>query len=313
MDINYFLPSNLLTNSALIKFILLCLVFVLVLLVAVIIFNLSNDHSIQARKKVVQLNNKNQKSILFNIAIKFGDRLFLRNPDEDSLAVDAKRLLHAGYVNKNSLQIFYGIKILLILMLMVLVFLDSPLFVIVEQNIVVLMVGALSIGYILPSFYLDNKITARQKIISKSLPDIIDQLVVCSEAGLGFETGLQRIVIDAEINNEVMAYELGMVIAELRSGVDIEKAFLHLLDRTGVDDIKGFTNAITQSIRFGTSIADTLRAYSEDIRDKHLQAAEEQAAKLAVKMMMPLAFCFFPGIFIVILGPAIISIMKSMS
>ena len=310
MDLS-FLPLLNLANLNL-KWLVLVLIFTVVLLLVIYILNLTNNDSRAIKNKVYQLNKKNKKNFLVKISTDLGNSLFLRNPDQENLSVDLKRLLNAGYNSKISLPIFYGFKIVLIFLFVFIVLLASSVLSVVKDNLLMFMVVALSLGYIFPSFYLDSKIAKRQKAIRMGFPDIIDQLVVCSEAGLSFEAGLQRIVVDAEVNNEIMAYELGIVIAELRTGLDIEKAFKHLLDRTGVEDIKGFSSAVTQSIRFGTSISETLRLYSEDMRDKHLQWAEEQAAKLAVKMMLPLALCFFPGIFIVILGPAVISIMQNM-
>jgi len=166
-------------------------------------------------------------------------------------------------------------------------------------------------GFIGPSFILDKKVDERKRVIRNSFPDAVDQLIVCTEAGLGLDAGLQRVARDTALSNETMGYELGLVNAELRGGVDREKALKHLVTRTGVEEIRGLVSALSQSMRFGTSIGDTLRVYAEDLRDKRMQNAEEEAAKLAVKMLFPLAFCFFPGIFIVILGPAVISIQKA--
>ena len=110
-----------------------------------------------------------------------------------------------------------------------------------------------------------------------------------------------------------MGYELGLVNAELRAGVAREQALKNLVSRTGVEEIRNFASALSQSIRFGTSIGSTLRNFADELRDKRMQGAEEEAAKLAVKMLFPLAFCFFPGIFIVLLGPAVISIYAAFS
>ncbi len=141
---------------------------------------------------------------------------------------------------------------------------------------------------------------------------MVDQLIVCTEAGLGLDAGLQRVAKDTFLSNAIMGYELDQVNAELRAGVAREQALKNLVTRTGVEEIRGLVSALSQSMRFGTSIGNTLRVFAEDLRDKRMQRAEEEAAKLAVKMLIPLAFCFFPGIFIVILGPAVISIYTSL-
>ena len=232
--------------------------------------------------------------------------------EEDQLSYDRERLLHAGFHEKNSLAHYYGIKIVLTIGLPIIAFLICSLFPAVTSKTLLMIVGAaLMAGFIGPSFILDKKVDTRKRVIRNSFPDAVDQLIVCTEAGLGLDAGLQRVARDTALSNETMGYELGLVNAELRGGVDREKALKHLVTRTGVEEIRGLVSALSQSMRFGTSIGDTLRVYAEDLRDKRMQNAEEEAAKLAVKMLFPLAFCFFPGIFIVILGPAVISIQKA--
>lgn len=230
--------------------------------------------------------------------------------EEEKLSYDRERLLHAGYHDKNSLAHFYGIKIILTLGLPIIAFLICLLFFpsLAPKMLLFVIAAALMIGFIGPSFVLDKQVEKRKRIIRNSFPDAVDQLIVCTEAGLGLDAGLQRVARDTALSNDIMGYELGLVNAELRAGVDREKALKHLVTRTGVEEIRGLVSALSQSMRFGTSIGATLRIFAEDLRDKRMQSAEEQAAKLAVKMLFPLAFCFFPGIFIVILGPAVISI-----
>jgi tight adherence protein C len=163
----------------------------------------------------------------------------------------------------------------------------------------------------LPSILLDKAVNKRQSAVRNHFPDIIDQLIVCTEAGLGIEAGLQRVAKNIDISSSIMSYELNLIIAELRAGISRQEAFNNLVIRTGVEEIKGFVAALAQSVRFGTNIAATMRVYADDLRDKRMQRAEEAAAKIGVKMMFPLVFCFFPGIFVVILAPAVIIIMKN--
>jgi tight adherence protein C len=234
--------------------------------------------------------------------------------DEGELSYDRKRLLYAGYHDKESLARYYGIKIVLTLGLPALAFLVCTLIPGVTSKVLLMAVGAaMMAGFIGPSFILDKQVESRQRTIRNSFPDSIDQLIVCTEAGLGLDSGLQRVARDTALSNEIMGYELSLVNAELRGGVPRERALKNLVARTGVEEIRGLVSAISQSMRFGTSIGDTLRVFAEDLRDKRMQSAEEEAAKLAVKMLFPLAFCFFPGIFIVILGPAVISIYAAFS
>jgi len=222
------------------------------------------------------------------------------------------RLLYAGFHNKNALSVFTGIRIALVVALPLISFVvTSYIFHFEQKTILLTLLVAVILGYILPSIYLDKAVAKRQKEVRNNFPDIIDQLIVCTEAGLGIEAGLQRVAKNAAISSSTMSYELNLVNAELRAGIPRQEAFNNLVLRTGVEEIKGFVSALAQSVRFGTNIADTMRVYSDDLRDRRMQKAEETAAKIGIKMMFPLVFCFFPGIFVVILGPAVIIIMKN--
>ena len=222
------------------------------------------------------------------------------------------RLLYAGFHNKNALSVFTGIRIALIVALPLISFVvTSYIFHFEQKSVLLTLLVAVILGYILPSIYLDKAVAKRQKEVRNNFPDIIDQLIVCTEAGLGIEAGLQRVAKNAEISSSTMSYELNLVNAELRAGISRQEAFNNLVLRTGVEEIKGFVSALAQSVRFGTNIADTMRVYADDLRDRRMQKAEEAAAKIGIKMMFPLVFCFFPGIFVVILGPAVIIIMKN--
>jgi tight adherence protein C len=259
---------------------------------------------------------KEENSPFFrNATTHLGGYFVIRDRAGDKINYDRQRLIYAGYQQKNSLAQYYGIKILLTLFLPLLAFiLCSNLFPKLSADMLLLSVLAgLLFGFIAPSFVLDKKVEKRQRTIRNSFPDAVDQLIVCTEAGLGLDAGLQRVAKDAGLSNEVLGYELGLVNAELRAGVSREQALKNLVNRTGVEEIRGLVAALTQSMRFGTSIGHTLRVYAEELRDKRMQKAEEEAAKLAVKMLFPLAFCFFPGIFIVILGPAIINIYTALN
>jgi tight adherence protein C len=284
--------------------------FALVVALYFLIFGIYNP--VRTRLYEVIGSNK-QENFFRNATEHLGHYFVIRERAGEKLSYDRERLLQAGYHDKNSLSRYYGIKILLMLGLPVLIFFGCRIFLpaISSNNLFILIIAGIMAGLIGPSFYLDNKVETRQRIIRNSFPDIVDQLVVCTEAGLGLDAGLQRVSKDAALSNEIMAYEMSLVNAELRAGVSREQALKNLVTRTGVEEIRGLASALSQSMRFGTSIGNTLRVFAEDLRDKRMQRAEEEAAKLAVKMLFPLAFCFFPGIFIVILGPASISIYEA--
>ena len=170
---------------------------------------------------------------------------------------------------------------------------------------------ALALGFLGPSFILDKLIANRQKTIRRAFPDALDLLVVCSEAGLSLDSAIQKVAAEISISQPVLADELDIVIAETRAGIERHKALQRLVERTGVEDIKGLVSTLAQSMRFGTSIVETLKVYSEDLRDKRTQAAEAVAAKIGTKLIFPLAVCLLPAFLLVVMAPAII-IFKQM-
>lgn len=287
-----------------------CSVFAIVVALYFLIFGIYNP----VRKRLHSISGNQPESRFFRGATaELGNYFVIRGRVGETLNYDRERLIQAGYHSKNSLSHYFGIKILLTIGLPLLAFVICSAFFpkLSSTSLLMFIASGCLLGFIGPSFYLDGKVTERKRIIKNSFPDVIDQLIVCTEAGLGLDAGLQRVAKDTMLSNEIMGYELGLVNAELRAGVSREQALKNLVNRTGVEEIRGLTSALGQSMRFGTSIGNTLRIFAEDLRDKRMQNAEEEAAKLAVKMLFPLAFCFFPGIFIVILGPAVISIYAS--
>jgi tight adherence protein C len=174
------------------------------------------------------------------------------------------------------------------------------------QTMVLSLLVAVALGYLGPSFTLDKFIANRQKIIRRAFPDALDLLVICSEAGLSLDAAIQKVAAEISISQPELADELDIVIAETRAGIDRHKALQRLVERTGVEDIKGLVTALSQSMRFGTSIVETLNIYSEDLRDKRTQVAEEVAAKIGTKLIFPLTVCLLPAFLIVIMAPAFI-------
>ena len=216
----------------------------------------------------------------------------------------SQRLDYAGFHSSNSLLYYYALRMTLMLFLPVLIIVLSKIFVFTySENTLELIIAGLAFGYLLPSFVLDRLIIKRQKILERSFPDALDMIVICSEAGLSLDAALQKVASVLTISHPELAAELATVVAEMSAGIDRHKALKHLIDRTGIDVIRGFISVLSQSIKFGTSIADTLRIFSDDFRDKRTQAAEAMAAKIGTKLMFPLAVCLLPALMIVILSP----------
>lgn len=229
--------------------------------------------------------------------------LFIPN-DLSLLKRTSQRLDYAGFHSSNSLVFYYALRMALMIFIPLSTIIISKIFVFTySENTIELIMASLALGYLLPSFVLDRLIIKRQKILERSFPDALDMIVICSEAGLSFDAALHKVASVLTISHPELAAELGTVVAEMSAGIDRHKALKHLIDRTGIDIIRGFISVLSQSIKFGTSVADTLRIFSDDFRDKRTQAAEAMAAKIGTKLMFPLAVCLLPALMIVILSP----------
>jgi len=222
------------------------------------------------------------------------------------------RLIQAGYRKANALQQFYAIKALLAIVLPSVVFIAVRWAPQLSGSTVFLLVTASAfVGVRLPDFVLVNLRQRRVKRLRNGFPDALDLLVVCVESGLGLVPAIERVAREIAISHEELGQELALVNAEIRAGMERPAALRNLARRSGVEDITGLVGLLVQTIRFGTSVADALRVYSEEFRDKRMQRAEEQAAKIGTKMIFPLVMCFFPSFFIVAVGPAAMRIIAA--
>lgn len=223
-----------------------------------------------------------------------------------------KRLTAAGYLHDSSLSVYYLWKFVLALGFGIVVLFVTTYFpLLTTLQIVMIVAVAAFVGSILPSYVLDRRVEARKKRIINAFPDMLDMLVACSEAGLGLNAALQRVAKEIKTSFPDLGDEVELVNAEILAGVERTKALKNLAIRTDIPDIQGFVSMLAQSVRFGTGIAETLRIYAEEFRDKRMQRAEEMAAKIGTKLLFPLIFCFFPSFFLVAIGPAVLSLMKS--
>jgi tight adherence protein C len=224
-----------------------------------------------------------------------------------------KRFTRAGIYNDRAASIFFGIKLGMLLGL--------PIFVLFlwsgntkHQGLLIVGVCLLFLlGYILPDLILDNLVKSRQTKIKSALPDALDLLVVCVEAGQGLNAAIKRVSDDMMGSSPIIAKELLMVNLEIMAGLEREQALRNLGERTGVDDIISLCNILIQSDRFGTSIGQALRTQSEFMRTSRRKKLEELAAKTPVKLVFPLLLFIFPAIIVVVLGPAFIRISEFFS
>ncbi len=221
-------------------------------------------------------------------------------------------LVQAGFRSPQSLRNFYGLKVILALTLPVIVLIGVRWFPGLSINgITFAVVLAAFIGVRAPNQVLESLRQRRIKRLRNGLPDALDLLVVCVESGLGLAPAIERVARELEFSHPDLAQELALVNIEMRAGVERPVALRNLAARSGVDDINGLVGLLVQTIRFGTSVAEALRVYSEEFRDKRMQKAEEQAAKIGTKMIFPLVLCLFPSFFIVAVGPAILRIIAA--
>jgi len=211
------------------------------------------------------------------------------------------RLVQAGYRRDEALTIFFGIRVAFALLL----FGAFSSGVFARPNML-LALGALGLGYILPGMVLARLSKRRAHRIRLSLADALDLLVVSVEAGLGLDQALTRVGQELAFAYPELSDELRLINLELRAGKPRAEALRNLADRTGVDDLSSLVTMLIQTDKFGTSVAQSLRVYSETLRTKRRQRAEEAAAKTGVKMVFPLVVCIFPAIWVVTIGPAAI-------
>lgn len=229
-------------------------------------------------------------------------------------SVTQERLTHAGFREPNAMQLFYAAKAVLIIGLPLLVFFGAQFFPdLTNRQVMFSVIAAAAIGMLAPSMVVDRYYNKRQKLLRDGFPDALDLLVVCVEAGLGLSQALQRVADELAVSHLELSQELSIVNAEVRAGVDRVEALKNLSARTGLDDIKGLVSLLVQTLRFGTGVADSLRVYSEEFRDKRTQRAEEIAAKIGTKLIFPLVFFMFPGFFVVAVGPAAIRFIDAFS
>ena len=221
-------------------------------------------------------------------------------------SVVQKRLIRAGFRKDSAVNMFYGAKVAVPLSLVLLATVSgsyswSPFFVYVV---------AAGLGFLLPDVWLGHRISKRQLEIRLGLPEALDLMVICSEAGLSLDQALLKVSQELRLSQPKLADEFGLLMLEQKAGRPREEALKGLADRTAIDSVRAFVNALVQADTFGTSISKTLRVYSDTMRTQRTQKAEERAAKTTVKLVFPLVLFIFPSLFVVALGPAMIAVYE---
>jgi tight adherence protein C len=228
-----------------------------------------------------------------------------RSPQD--LSAEEQRLVQAGIRRKDAVYLLYGVRVILIGLLLLIFASTKGLY----QNPLLYILISILLGALIPDLWLRRQVSQRKWRIQMGLPDFMDLSVVCVEAGLGLDQTIQRVGKEIKTSYPDLSGELRLYGLEVTAGRSRSEALRNLAGRTGVDDLRGLTAVLIQSDRFGTSIADSLRIFAEDLRVKRRQRAEEMAAKMGVKMVPPLVLFIFPAVFAVILGPAIVLIVRN--
>ena len=238
-----------------------------------------------------------------------GEKVEVGHRDTSALRM---RLIQAGYPNASAVPLYLGARIGLPMAMGGTLMLTLPALGQPWVTAVLMSVWAALMGYVAPTFIVRSRIAKRQKQMQKALPDALDLLVVCVEAGLGLNQAMVRVAEEIARVSPVLSEQVGLVNLEIRAGTPRDVAFRNLGDRTGVQDIKSLMAMLIQTDRFGTSIAQALRTHADTMRTKRRQRAEEAAAKTTIKLVFPLVLFIFPALFVIILGPALIQIFEAL-
>ena len=231
--------------------------------------------------------------------------------DKEEISKTRGALIQAGFRHPKGPSIYFGIRALTSFAILIPYLLVVTMKGRVETLHLLVSVLLVGLGFYLPQYALKVITRRRQDRIDKALPDILDLLIVCMEAGMSLQATLNRVAEEVRPISKDLYNEMQLTNAELRTGINRDIALKNLGERTGVQDLKSLVALMVQSEKMGTSIAQSLRTHASFIRVQRGQKAEEVAAKMPVKILIPMIFFIFPAILIVVLGPAAIQISKS--
>jgi tight adherence protein C len=236
----------------------------------------------------------------------------LRPTDEEELGKVRLKLLNAGYRQENAVAVFFGIKLILLLLALGIAFPLLALKFGMTRNAFTMTLLAGGVGFYLPGIIVGSQKKKRTEGIFLGLPDALDLMVVCVEAGLGLDAAMRRVTNELSTSCPVLCEEFAIANFQLQMGRTRKDVLRDLGVRTGVEDMRSLAAVIIQAEKFGSSIGSALRVQSDAMRLRRRQFAEERAAKTAVKIMIPLILFIFPGVFVVLVGPAGIQIANTL-
>ncbi len=229
---------------------------------------------------------------------------------EEEVATLKADLIRAGFRSENALPVFYGVRIVVTLVMLVLcIMMESKM----PPNPVMklgLMASGIGAGWVLPRFFLEKKVAKRQEILRLSLPDALDLLVVSIEAGLGLDQAIQHVARELYASHPQLSEEMSLVTLEMRHGKRRSEALRNFAERTGEAEFRKLVAILIQNDRFGTSMGESLRTHSDFLRVRRRQEAEERAGKVGVKLVFPIFFFILPSMLVVAAGPGLLQVFK---
>src|SRR5450759_421415 len=262
-----------------------------------------------ASQRLVDAGGEREVSTLVTVLHGIGSRVPSSETEVANLKMD---LIRAGFRSENALPVFYGLRIVITLLMLVLcITLESRM----PSNAVMklgLMASGIAAGWILPRFFLEKQVAKRQEVLRLSLPDALDLLVVSIEAGLGLDQAIQHVAHERYSSHPELGDEMSLVTLEMRHGKRRSEALRNFAERTGEPEFRKLVAILIQNDRFGTSMGESLRTHSDFMRVRRRQEAEERAGKVGVKLVFPIFFFILPSMLIVAAGPGVLQIFKNL-
>ncbi len=248
------------------------------------------------------------KSVARERLRELGAMIEMREQDRTQLQA---RLLQAGIYNPNAVHVFMGVKIMALMCLPVLGLVLIGTRVIDPMTGLLIATAGGLLGFVGPSFFLDNRKKKRQTAMRRALPDAMDVIIICMEGGLSLPAAIQRVADELGVAHPLLATELKICEREIQLGKRPGEALRELAIRSDMEELRSLSGVVAQAEKYGASLASALRIHGQSMRQRRALKAEEMAHKAATKMLFPTLLCIFPGIFLVILGPAVVRIMET--
>jgi len=257
--------------------------------------------------ELIELPDAPKENVFVRITQQIGEKMPISPQD---ISLTKRYLVAAGLRSETAARVFYGIKVVACVVLLVLAFLfrDSLTANGILRNVILIAAGL--VGYFGPGLVLEKMVEARQERLRLSLPDALDLLVVCVEAGLGLDQAIANVSQELKLTHKEISEELGLVTLEMRAGTRRADALRSLADRTGEGELRKLVAILIQADRFGVSVAESLRTHSDFMRVRRRQEAEERAAKVGVKLVFPIFFLILPSMMVVSAGPGLLQVFK---